>query len=215
MNTADTTKAKLLVIQFAFSNPAAIPAQLRNAFLDEKTVDDEEKRFIRSNLGGSGITAIEATKNVSLAEFVGSIKEAGWTLVAYNHEIRPNLKDPRGKTFYHALRFVFAREDTADARMKELQPMFLGVLRVIAEEAMWTATTYQNPFYQKKEAVPGATHIVVNAVGRQPYCDGDGTPRTEWQKDSEGNRVGEKPLPIKPAKKLAYSDETIDLVPAE
>lgn len=201
---------RMVILQFSFSNPEAIPASVRH--LTPETWRKHMERKSHSN----GVLVISPTPNCSLESFPRDVEESGYEMVDAFYEERIDSKDPHGQRRYHMVRFTFARREFAEAseEFKERRDLYrLDLFEEICRKALWRVRAFDNPFFQNGEAVPGQRALVVNLEGRTPFFRADGSVVTVWQKDAEGHRVGDAPLPLRPNLHLSVLDRTVRLVP--
>lgn len=155
---------RLVVIQFSFSNPAAIPAGVarRAAETQEEHVDRVERKSRET-----GLIVIEPTQNCSLATFAGEFEGAGYELVDAFYQERRDRKDPRAQRTYHMVRFVFAQELFADVS-DEFRSNVEAALTLMCRQATWRVRAFLNPFYSDGQEVPGQSVLSINLEARTP-----------------------------------------------
>ena len=129
---------------------------------------------------------------------------------------RIDAKDPRGKRSYHMVRFLFARREFVELsdEFKKVRGVIRAELQSICESAMWRVRAFSNPFYKNGEEIPDQRAVSVNLEARQPLFRPDGQPVTVWQKDADGKRVGDAPLPLKADYCLRIVGDAVQLVTA-
>ena len=201
---------RLVALQFSFSNPDAIPASVKR--LNRET---QEERVERKN-HSSGVMVIEPTEKCSLVEFLGELEAAGYEMVDGFYKMRIDAKDPSGKRSYHMVRFLFARREFVELsdEFKKVRDTIRTELRSICETAMWRVRSFSNPFYKNGEEIPDQRAVSINLEARQPLFRPDGQPVTVWQKDENGKRMGDAPLPIKGDYCLRIVGDAVQLVTA-
>ncbi len=184
---------RMVALQFSFSNPDAIPVSVKR-----QNRETPEERVVRKS-HSSGVMVIEPTEKCSLEEFLVKLEAAGYEMVDAFYKERIDPKDPRGKRTYHMVRFLFARREFVELsdEFKKVRDGILVDLMTICQEALWRVRSFSNPFYKNGEEIPDQRAVSVNLEARQPLFRPDGQPVTVWQKDENGKRVGEAPLPIK------------------
>lgn len=204
---------RLISFQFSFSNPRIVPHSLKQLEREGETL---EKRNERKEREGSGSMIIEPTENCSLVEFLDNLEEAGYEMVDAFYQSRVDPKDPCGRRMYHMMRFLFARREYVDLsdEFKKVQDTIRAELREICAQAMWRVRVFRNPFFKKGEEIPGQHALSINLEARKPLFCPDGQPVTVWQKDEDGRRVGDKPIPIKPDHCLRIKDNAVQLLTA-
>lgn len=199
---------RLVSMQFSFSNPEVIPGMVKR-----RGRETQEERVERKNRA-SGIMVIEPTEKCSLAEFLGELEALGYEMVDGFYQERPDSKDPRGKRTYHMVRFLFARREFVELsdEFKRVRDAIRAELRSICDSAMWRVRSFSNPFYKDGEEIPDHRAVSVNLEARQPLFRPDGQPVTMWQKDENGRRVGDAPLPIKADYCLRIMGDAVQLM---
>jgi hypothetical protein len=202
---------RLVVLQFSFSNPDAIPSAVKRQ--DRET---SEERVVRKS-HSSGIMVIQPTEKCSLVEFLGELEAAGYEMVDGFYKERIDAKDPRGKRSYYMVQYLFARHEFVElsGEFKKVRDVIRAELRSICESTMWRVRAFSNPFYKNGEEIPGERAFSINLEARQPLFRPDGTPVTEWQKDENGKRVGDAARPLAPAFLLRVLGSEITLVANE
>lgn len=202
--------ARVIALQFSFSNPDAIPASVKRM-----SRETQEERVERKSYS-SGVMVIEPTEKCSVAEFLGEIEAAGYEMVDAFYKRRIDAKDPRGRSSYHMVRFLFARHDFVELsdEFKKVRGVILSELQSICESAMWRVRVFSNPFYKNGEEIHGQRAVAINLEVRQPFHHPDGKPKTMWQKDGNGKRIGEAPLPLKADYCLRIAGDAVSLMTA-
>ncbi|MBI2035674.1 MAG: hypothetical protein HYT12_03245 [Candidatus Liptonbacteria bacterium] len=159
---------------------------------------------------------IEPTEKCSLVEFLGELEASGYEMVYGFYKMRIDAKDPRGKRSYHMVRYLFARREFVELsdEFKKVRDVIRAELRSICESAMWRVRAFLNPFYKNGEEIPGERAVSINLEARQPLFRPDGQPVTVWQKDENGERVGDAPLPLKAAYYLRIVGGAVQLATA-
>lgn len=201
---------RLVILQFSFSNPDVIPATVKRQHRETP-----EERAVRKS-HPSGVMVIEPTKKCSLVEFLGELEAAGYEMVDAFYKERIDAKDPRGKRTYHTVRFLFARREFVELsdEFKKVRDVIRAELQSICESAIWRVRSFSNPFYKNGEEVPGQRAVSINLEARQPLFRPDGQPVTVWQKDENGKRVGDAPIPLKADYCLRIAGDAVQLVAA-
>jgi len=199
----DTT-ARLVSLQFSFSNPSVIPITVRRRQAETKTESDQRKQ--RSG----GILAIEPCENVSIAEFVRKLEQSGYTLVDGLYQARQDVKHP--SQMYHMVRFVFSRTQFVEIteQFREVQPKIREELHSIGETAFWRVRAFSNPFYKNGEEIGGFRALSFNFEVRIPRYLPDGQPVVQRRKDEHGKKIGD-PVPIEPAHHLVIQENVVML----
>lgn len=197
----------LVVAQFSFSNPDVIPAMVKR-----QNRETPAERAVRKS-HSSGVMVIEPTERCSLVEFLEELEVAGYEMVDGFYKERI---DAYNKKTYHMVRFLFARREFVELsdEFKKARDVICAELRSICENAMWRVRAFSNPFYENGEEVPGQRTVSVNLEARQPFFYPDGRPVTVWQKDENGERVGDAPLPIRADHRLRIVGDVVSLMTA-
>lgn len=176
-----------IMLQFSFSNPEVVPPLLWH--LPPETVAE---RIARKSLAG-GTVVIQPTENCSIISFVNNLEQAGYVLVNAFCKERIHGKDL--VTPYYVLRFVFIRYE--DAQITEafdnVRHSIMDSLRGICETALWRVRAYLNPTQEDDQYL-----MSINLEVRQPLFSSDGRPAMVWQKDENGNRIGDRKVPLMP-----------------
>lgn len=207
MTAALGTDTRLVVLQFSFSNPDAIPTRVKR--LEQETNKERQERKSHS----TGVMVIEPTTNCHVNGFLGELTGAGYELVDAFTKERIDPKDPRGIRTYHVVRFVFCHKNHVDCseEFRTIRDEIFAELSEMTRVAMWRVRVFSNPFYQNDEEIPGVRTVSANFEARTPLYLPDGNPVVMWQKDQAGKRVGDRPIPIKPAHVLRLDGNTIVL----
>ena len=202
------TVARLVLLQFSFSNPAIIPDIVRRREAETKTgtLERKEKQKI-----SSGILAIPPTENVSLLQLVGGLESAGYVLVDGLYQARPNLNKP--DQMYHMVRFIFARREHAEPsdEFMSVRPLVRSALQDICTQAFWRIRAFSNPFYKDGVEVEDVRALSFNFEARVPRFLPDGRPVVSRRKDENGRKIGE-PIPLEPTSHLVAKDGSVSLV---
>ena len=201
----------IVMLQFSFSNCKAIPISVKRLNRESK-----EERVQRKIHPSNGVMVIEPTEKCSLAEFLGDLEAAGYELVDGFYKERIDAKDPGNKRTYHMVRFFFARREFAELfdESRTVRDNIRIELQNMCEGALWRVRSFSNPFYGKGEEIFNQCAMSINLEARQPLFRPDGQPVTVWQKDENGKRVGEAPLPLKADYRLRILGDVVSLVAA-
>lgn len=207
MATLDAS-VRLVTLQFSFSNPEAIPAGVKQRA--QETVQERVERKSRT----SGMMVMEPTKDVSLTEFLGELEAAGYEMVDAFCKERLDAKDPRGRRTYHMVRFIFARHEFVNIseEFRKIRESIRAEIQEMCQAAFWRVRMFLNPFYQNGEETADQRVLSINLEARQPRFLPNGQPVTLWQKDENGRRVGNSPLPIQPDHHLRLVNNAVQLV---
>lgn len=199
---------RLVTLQFSFSNPDAIPAGVKQR--EQETAEERVERKSRS----TGTMIMEPTKGVSLAGFLDELEATGYALADAFCKERLDAKDPSGRRTYHVVRFTFVRHEFVNIseEFRKVQDAILAELQEMCHAAFWRVRMFLNPFYQKGDEVADQRALSINMEARQPRFLPDGQPVLVWQKDGQGQRVGDAPAPIKPDHHLRLMQNAVQLV---
>lgn len=195
---------RLVLLQFRFSNPDAIPTSLMR--LERKTNDERKGP-------ANGMLVIEPKEKCSLLELPGELAMAKYEMVDAFYKERRDAYSPRGAKTYHVVSFLFARKEVAkiSKEFRKARKNIRAELRSICEAAMWRVRAFSNPFFKEGEEIPGLSAVSINLEVRNPLFRPDGQPVTVWQKDGNGDRIGDAPLPLKPSHHLRIDGGAIRL----
>ena len=188
---------RLIAVQFSFSNPEAIPDSVRR--LQPETEIESIKRH-HKNETGDGYLILKPTENCSLVKLPGGLAEDGYNLVDafYQERLR------RGRS-YHMVRFLFSREPARVANPDYNNFMQTQGRAVNAFDfnemcscSMWKGQVFSNLFYGNGGKATSERVVNIALVARKPLFRPDGTPVMVWKKNENGERVGDKPVPLHP-----------------
>lgn len=115
------------------------------------------------------------------------------------------------------VRFMFANKEAVQALSEEFlkaRPNILADLQYIAETTIWRVRAFINPYYQDHQVVEGLSAASINFEHRTPLLQADGTPVKMWQKDEQGNRIGDAAVPIKAKNQLRVLSNSVVLISA-
>ena len=183
----------MVMVQASFTNPDVIPNGVK-AREPEKKEESAERRT-----RATGTMVIEPTDKCGFMDFVLDLESAGYQLVDAFYQQRVDPKDPRRQRTYHAVRFIFVRNEcaTPSEEFKQVRAKLRSeLLEVILGMSLWRVRVFKNRFYVNNNEVAGQYAVSVNLEARTPLFNGDGTSVLAWRKDSEGRRVGDKPVPL-------------------
>lgn len=202
---------RLVLVQFRCKNWDAVP-ELVQDILEWNGLEDSATREERYERMGSGVRVIAPTKNVSLAELCEGFESAGFELVdGFNASRSRGIGDCSGSGYDRVVisRFVFVRSEDVYNRIEDRQSKLREAFAEICETAFWQAEAYLNPYFKDNEVVDGLSSVSINCNTRIPLFRPDGTPEMRWQKDADGNRVGDAPQPLQPDHRLTVVDNAI------
>lgn len=188
-------KPKLVFVQFRINKKTMVPSGIR-----EK--DPQNPRYSSQN----GTLLMGPSSNVSLVQFCEDLSNNNYSLVDCFFKKRVNIYKE-----YYIVRFVFIptenvrnhdvlmeRQATMDNAFEEMKKSF------------WKVEVYENPYHNKGESVEDLS-LGINCIERIPLFRPDGSLILRWQKDENGERVGDEPVPIKPSFGLCWSEGKLTL----
>lgn len=181
---------RLITVQFSFSNRKIIPNLIR---FERETKIESITRKARA----SGVLQIEPTERISIAEFPQDLTNAWYTMVDAFYQLRSGVS---GKA-YHIVRFTFVRNNYVADVAEEFIPIrgsMHAALQEICDSAFWRVQAFKNPFFENDTPIDGQYAVSVNLEARVPFVEPSGEPVVQWKKDMDGNRLGDKPIPIEP-----------------
>jgi hypothetical protein len=181
------SSVRLVLVQFSFSNPDAIPPSVR-----WRRPETQEERVERKD-HVAGVMIVQPTEGTSLAEFPRDLEAAGYKLV--DAFCKERINDNPHLKRYHMVRFIFARREHAQISQGfwKVRDAIRAEFQGICGSAMWRVRVFDNPFYQDEEEVSGRRTMSINLEVRQPLFVG-GQPVMVWQRDDVGRRVGSAPI---------------------
>ena len=152
--------------------------------------------------------------NVSLNYVVDDLISAGFMLVeAIAQERTPNKV---GAPPYAMVRYTFYRNELAECAPNFMQNKanIVRDLHEFLELALWRVRGFRNLYFKQDGTVlDGASSISINMDARNPlYVANDKSkPQVRWQKDANGDRVGDAPLPVVAGSYVSVIDGEIAL----
>lgn len=191
---------RLVIFQFIFSNPDAVPEEIRR-----RPRETHGAHVLRKERA-SGVQCIAPVEQIDIFEAVDGITLAAYELVDVFCEERIAERSPCSM-----VRFTFARQGHAtpkDGFLAERQ-IHMEKLREMCRAAFWRVRAFRNPFFRDGEAVLGVSTMSVNLEARVPRFQGDGAPVVRYAKDEHGRRIGDRPLPIGPKGKLLVEGDEL------
>lgn len=198
---------RLIAVQFSFSNPRAIPPTIRR--LNAETAKESARRRLK-NERGDGYVILKPTENCSLSKLPDELRMTGYTLVDAFYQER--LKSERS---YHMVRFLFSREESVASdptNFKKIKRMLNDVdFKDMCDSALWRAQVFSNLFYGDGGRPTGERVVNIALVARQPLFRPDGRLVTVWQKDEDGERIGDSPRPLSAGYYLSIKEAVADV----
>lgn len=202
-----------IMFQFNFTNERFVPLTVER-FKPETKADHVARKAPQGKR--SGTMVIAPTENCSLKELLPGVELAGFEMVAASYQERIDAKDSGGGRRYHTVRFVFARSEDAEIsnELWSLRDILRSELQEMCDDAMWRVRVYSNPFFKNGEEISGRRALSFNFEARVPLYRPNGEPVAVWQKDEDGARVGDAPVPISAGHHLRFEGNAVQLVSA-
>jgi len=208
LTNVDAT-VQLIMLQFSFSNINVVPECVRD--LPRESINESLSRKRIAN----GELVINPIENVDVVTFLTDLTSSGYELVDASYQHRVDRRDLRRT--YHMVRFVFARSEhaTLSNEFLAIRKNIVASLREMCEQAIWRVRLFLNPLFSNDEEVMGEHAVSINLERRTPFCDNVGKPVKVWQKDDNGERIGDAPVQIRPDYYLNFLDRTIQVLPSK
>jgi hypothetical protein len=170
-------------------------------FLTEVTKTESQKT------GTNGVSVFPPTERCSLHHLPKDLEKGGFKLCAVNFE---KVHGEQG--LRHKVKFVFAKEEYANPNQKVVKghKLLAAVFQNLVSANLWQAQQYSNPVLQKGEVVAGVKSCSIDLNARVPLYE-NGKLKLEWEKDEQGEHVGDKALPIYPKNVLSFSGDSVQL----
>lgn len=191
--------------QFSVSNRSLIPGSIRawNEFRGRAVKETDARAFVRKqNL--NGVQVLEDAQEVYVHEtLITNLERHGFRLSGVVYSERQGGQ-ARNQTYY-MVRFVFFREGFADQipGFEDHREEFACVLRKLMKEAFWKVRGYQNPMHDDRDnELPNLPAISLNFEARMARLGPDGKPEMRWQRDQQGDRIGDTKVPWQPDPKF-------------
>lgn len=205
---------RLIIFRFSFTNDNIIPHFVRHLPLEMLGERETKKKHHKD-----GKLIVAPTEKCSLLPFAQDVEKAGYELIDAFYQARlvneielKGGKLPSSKKLYHVLCFTFAQHRFArstDEFKKFKESLFFDFLK-ICRQAFWRTQVFKAP-YLEDDKVSGCFVVTVNLSVRLPRFYPDGRLVTQWQKNEQGERVGDFSLPLKPNYYLSCDDGEICL----
>ena len=195
---------RLVMLQFSFSNIDAVPQVLflRSPETDKESSDRQERKA-----QGTGEQIIAPTEKCCLLSFIENLETVGYELVDATYQARQRYGGGSNTDKnYHAVRFTFARHEfaTPSEDFLKVRDRILVELGTMCCDAFWRVRAYSNSFFLNGEEVAEQVALSINLEARVPLYRADGSLVTQWQKDENGERIGDAPVSIKPDHYLSF-----------
>lgn len=204
----DLKTVQMVLIQINAQNPDALPHAVR--FQEQERPLEAAARRDRNETRANGRQVVPPTPDCSLADFLGQIHAAGFTII---DAFRQRRLHQNKSGVYHTCRFTLVRRSSADAQSTDptgysLADAHDGLARVLVE-GLYQVRIYLNPVFDKDhQPIPGAFCLSINLDARRPLYYPDGKRITIWEKVN-GRKVK---VPLEGRARLACANNTIALV---
>ncbi len=147
-----------------------------------------ERQFLRSGA------------NVDLAGFVDELHAAGFVMTSAEGRTKNLAYAKEGVAWsktHHRVRFIFHRE-SLEYPLESSMATYLklhgeSALTRLSKESMWSIEGFRNPLRGEE-----GTGISLQCSNRTPLYLRPGVPCVRWQKDANGERIGNEPIPVTP-----------------
>ena len=194
---------RLTILQFSFSNRKVIPEGI-----NEKPPETAQSFTARTEYT-EGEQFLLPIKGVSALPFIADLNEAGQQLVDAYWQAR--IKNGR-EYFIICFTFTASNYENSSEEFLKVRSKALEALLELFSEAMWRVRGFVNKFFKDGESVEDTYALSVNFEVRSPLVDGNGKPILQWQKDDQGNKIGNGPVAIEPKKFLRIMSGDIRVV---
>ena len=196
---------RLVMLQFSFSNPKAIPYNIR-----KREPETKNEHVRRVKLPPRGRLAIEPSERTKITSFAMDLETNGYQLVDGFSQKRHHAKRP--EQVYYAVRFTFARKEYAEIsdEFQSIQTKIHADLKQVCTVAFWRTRAFSNPFYKNGEEVEGFETLSFNFEVRSPRFHPDKKPILARRKDEQGNKFGD-PVPLEPLHRLTLINGVVNL----
>jgi hypothetical protein len=195
-----------IMLQFSFSSWGAIPVALservpelqspqqrtasssvptRELFVVEQLEDREARKTL-----ANGLCIIQAQHKTALLPFIRQLEEEGYVLVGARIESRIKA-DGFGR--YWMVRFSFLHDPipSSSEASVEMRAIAMSALRQMCVEALWRVRAFRNPSSGRPDYF-----FSVNMEARVPLYRPDGQSVLERERDGQGNKIDDEPVPI-------------------
>ena len=210
MKISDTVR--MILVKFTVQKLETIPASIPPTEME--TVDQLQRRkeeYI------SGLETIERTEDCSVVTVLDQIAQLGFELVGAFRKPMIHYRGGKQQT-YHQLRLTFVRHEDVKPDMhegfREARTQILEDVAKLCRESLWRVRVFNNPLFRNGDMDPIGRSACITLEGRRPLCFPNGKPVVEWQRDEDGYRIGDAPVPITAKHRLTIVDNTIQLVSA-
>lgn len=199
---------RLVMLQFSFSKVKYVPSSVRT--IEPETEEDWFQRKDRGRVKGEVV--ISPIQNISLLEFLDDLREEGFELVGAFHKPRNNES---GGPMHQMVRFTFARKENVNItdEFRARRDAVLADLTEMCRTVMWRVRAFLNPFFCNESSETENERVFQICLEvRTPLFRPDGTPVTVWQRDKNGEKVGDASLPLTPDYRLRVIDGVVGLL---
>lgn len=192
---------KMVLLQFNFGKFEEIPRGLY-----QKKEENIEDLLARKSLT-RGTEFLPSMADISLVKMPENLARAGYQMVDAFFRLRTNSSGHK----YVALRFVFVSEDILEetGEFSKRKNVVEKALEKVCQSAVWRTQGFLNPFFKEGGVVKCQHSVSLNMTARNPLLDKFGQSILRWKKNENGEKVGGKPLPIRPALFLVVKEGDI------
>lgn len=185
-----------IYLQFSFTNPRLVPSQMKPLPLETQ----ENREWRKAGLTGRQVIA--PTANCEVDDLLDQLKDAGYELVDACWQQRLGVS-PTGRDHYYMIHFEFRKRDQAgqyEATDDLYRAFAAWYLKKLVHNAYWRVRAYVNPPLDSRL---GAEDVSINFEVRTPCREADGRLMRQWNRDADGERVGDAPVEVRPNFRLA------------
>lgn len=199
-----SSNVRKVTLQFSMSHGNQVPRWV--TWIEPETFADRESRKTAFAPGEQFLVPEEdasgrGVNNVSLVGILDDLEGVGYVLTEAVAQER--LANKPGVPPYAMVRYTFYRHDLA-LRTKDFLRNEANIMRDLQEFlelATWRARGFRNPYFKNDGTVlEGSFGISINMEARNPLFVGNdkARPQVRWQKDANGERIGNAPVQVVP-----------------
>lgn len=190
MNALLEGTLRIISLRFKVNNLNLVPQGIREKVLRSET---PAEFAARKEFKAEGEECILPTKDVSCAQFINNLAASGYIMIdAFFQVLNPK---------YIIVRFDFVILEhflPSDGFSQGAKVKAEIGLRNMAEQNMWRIQAYLNSFFFEGYEIKDQYGLAINLGGRKPLFDKNHMPVLVWEKDEQGERVGEAPVELRP-----------------